>query len=483
LTEARFDLLVRGGTLVDGTGAPRRRADVGVTDGVISFIGDAAQADATKTIDAGGLVVAPEFIDSHAHDDRAVLADPDMRAKLSQGVTTVINGNCGNSIAPYPQGEAPPLPLRPVEAQYRFRSFGEYLDQLDATPAAVNVAALVGHTALRACHVENLERCAAAAEIQAMRTAASDAFRAGALGLSSGTFYPPAAAATAEEIIAVGADLARHGGVYATHMRDEGDRVLEAIDEAASTARAMGVPLVVSHHKVMGTANFGRTVDTLDKLRLLAATQKICLDCYPYTASSSLLRAERLAQSSDIIVTSSRVRADAAGQSISALAHQWGCTREEALARVMPGTGIYFMMDEADVRRVLAYRDTMVGSDGISADSHPHPRLWGTFTRVLGHYGREVGLFSLETAVHKMTGLTARSFGLAGRGEIREGFAADLTIFDAATVRDQATYESPQRPSCGIAQVIVNGQAAWAEGGSTGVRAGKCLRRRKANEG
>ncbi|MBI2772626.1 MAG: D-aminoacylase [Burkholderiales bacterium] len=463
--------------LVDGSGAPARRADVGIAGGVVTFIGDAGAARATRVIEAGGLIVAPGFIDSHAHDDRAVLADPQLPAKLSQGVTTVINGNCGNSMAPYPVGAVPPLPLRPVEPQYQFPVFGAYLDRLAARPAAVNVASLVGHTSLRACHVKNLDLPATEDEVRAMRGAAAAALRAGALGLSSGTFYPPAAAATADEIIAVGADLARHGGVYATHMRDEGDRVLEAIDEAATIARALGVPLVVSHHKVMGAANFGRTVDTLAKLQLLAQAQKICLDCYPYTASSSLLRPERLAQSSDIIVTSSRTLPQAAGKTVSALAAEWGCSREEALARVMPGTGMYFMMDEADVRRVLAYGDTMVGSDGISADSYPHPRLWGAFTRVLGHYSRDQKLFSLETAVHKMSGLTARAFGLHGRGEIREGFAADVTVFDAAAVRDRSTYTAPMLPSGGIEHVIVNGVPAWAAGEPTGARAGQCLRR------
>jgi N-acyl-D-amino-acid deacylase len=213
------------------------------------------------------------------------------------------------------------------------------MDRIEAQPASVNVGSLVGHTSLRVCHIADLERPATAEEVAAMRGAARQALRAGALGLSTGTFYPPAAAATAEEIIAVGADLALFGGVYATHMRDEGDRVLQAIDESAAIARALQVPLVVSHHKVMGAANFGRSVQTLDKLRLLAETQPICVDCYPYTASSSMLRPERLAQCADIIVTSSRTLPQVAGQSISALAQQWDCSRENALARVMPGTG------------------------------------------------------------------------------------------------------------------------------------------------
>jgi len=476
-SRTRADLLLRGGTVIDGTGAPRFAADVGVTAGAISFVGEAGRCEARQVLDVHGLVVAPGFIDSHAHDDRAVLADPGMRAKVSQGVTTVVNGNCGNSLAPFRKGAVPPLPLRDVEPQYQFDTFAAYLEQLQARPASVNVASLVGHTSLRVCHVHDLERPATQDEALAMRQAVQAALEAGALGLSTGTFYPPAAAATHEEIVAVGADLARYAGVYATHMRNEGDGVMEAIDESAAVAAALGVPLVVSHHKVMGAANFGRTVQTLDKLRLLSQTQKICQDCYPYTASSSLLRLERLQQCDDIIITSSRTLPDCAGARLSELVVRWNCSREEALGRVMPGTGMYFMMDEADVRRVLADPATVIGSDGISADSYPHPRLWGTFARVLGHYCRELGLFPLEAAVRKMTGSTALAFGLHDRGEIRVGHAADITVFDAGKVIDRATYLSPTEQALGIEHVLVNGTAVWASGAPTGARPGHCLRR------
>lgn len=477
---ATVDLLLRGGTVIDGSGEPRFEADVGIRQGLIAFVGEAGECRADQVLDVAGLVVAPGFIDSHAHDDWAVLATPEMAPKLSQGVTTVINGNCGNSLAPYPASGVPPLPLRPVDAAYRFASFAGYLDHLSDHPASINVASLIGHSSLRVCHMQDLERAANEGEIEAMRWGVREALRAGALGLSSGTFYPPASAATAEEIIAVGADLAAHNGIYATHMRDEGERVMLAIDESAAIARALDVPLVISHHKVMGAANFGRTVQTLDKLRLLAQAQTVCLDCYPYTASSSMLRPERLAQCSDIVITSSRSQPQLAGRSIAALAAEWACSREEALARVMPGTGMYFMMDEADVRRVLSFPATMVGSDGISIDSYPHPRLWGSFTRVLGHYCRDQQLFSLEAAVRKMSGLTAQAFGLQGRGLIRAGFAADITVFDAASVADRASYAAPTLVSEGITHVLVNGALAWTGGQWTGQRAGQCLRRHAA---
>lgn len=473
-----FDVILRGGEVIDGTGAPRLRADVALQGGAIAFIGDAAGLRAHRDVDVAGLVVAPGFIDSHAHDDRAVLETPGMAPKISQGVTTVVNGNCGISLAPYRQsGGDPPLPLRAIEPRWRFAAFGDYLDALDAAPAAVNVASLVGHTALRAVHQADLDRPATEAEIAAMRAAANAALEQGAIGLSTGTFYPPAAAAPPEEIIGVGRDLARFGGVYATHMRTEGDGVLEAIEESATIARELDVKLVISHHKVIGKPNFGRTRETLARIGSLGQAQKICLDCYPYTASSSLLRKERLAISDEILITFSRSEPKTAGRKLSDLAREWQCSREQALDRVMPGMGMYFFMDEDDVQRVLRYADTMIGSDGIPSDDYPHPRLWGTFTRLLGHYSRDLGLFPLEETVHKMTGMTAHAFGLAGRGEIREGFAGDVTVFDPATVRDIATYLDPQQPSAGIAHVFVNGTAVWEQGRATGAQPGRSLRR------
>jgi N-acyl-D-amino-acid deacylase len=474
-----LDMLIAGAEVIDGTGAPRYKADVGVIGERIAFVGEGKGMRAAQTVDGSGCIVAPGFIDSHAHDDLAVLSWPELTAKTSQGVTTVVNGNCGNSLAPYRRGSMRPLPLRQVDEAFQFESFSDYVQAIESRPAAVNVASFIGHTALRACYVDDLSREAHPREIKAMRAATAAALSEGCLGLSTGTFYPPAAAATPEEIVAIGRDLAEAGGLYATHMRDEGDRIMEALDESAHIARELGVPLIVSHHKVMGKANFGRTAETLRRIGAMSREQPVCLDCYPYTASSSLLRLERLAMCEDIIVTSSRSLPGAAGQKLSVLAAQWECTREDAMRRVMPGTGIYFMMDEADVRRVLAYPASVIGSDGISMDDHPHPRLWGAFARVLGHYSREVQLFPLETAVHKMTGATARIYGLADRGEIKVGKAADLVVFDAARIAERATYAAPAEPAQGISNVFVNGRLVWDGRASTQARPGRFLRRGK----
>ena len=259
-------------------------------------------------------------------------------------------------------------------------------------------------------------------------------------------------------------------------MRDEGDRVLESIDEATRIAAQLRVNLVISHHKVVGARNFGRTADTLQKIDFLRQTQPICMDCYPYTASSSLLRLERLELCKDVIITSSRTLPATAGRSLDSLAAEWGCTREEALRRVMPGTGMYFLMHEDDVARVLSHPATMIGSDGISSDAYPHPRLWGAFTRVLGPYCRDQKLFPLETAVQKMTGMTAQAFGLTGRGKVETGYMADLVVFDPCSVADLASYDKPEQPSRGISMVFVNGQCVWRHGEHTGARPGRVLR-------
>jgi N-acyl-D-amino-acid deacylase len=474
------DLILGGGTVVDGTGGPRFGADVGVLNGRIAFVGDSGPWRAPSRIDVTGLAVAPGFIDTHAHDDWAVLATPRMEPKVSQGVTTVVNGNCGNSLAPYPPGMERPLPLREVAPEYQFASFAQYMDALERCPAAVNVASLIGHTTLRAVHVPDLEREARPAEIEAMRSDVEAALASGALGMSSGTFYPPAAAATPNEIARVGVDLKRYGGVYATHMRDESDAVLEAIEESASIATRLDVPLIVSHHKVVGVRNFGRTAQTLDRLSLMAQRQPLCLDCYPYTASSSMLRIERLEMSEDVIVTSSRSEPAAAGRSIAGLAQKWNCTPRQAMQRVMPGTGIYFVMHEEDVARVVAHPLSIIGSDGISSDAFPHPRLWGTFPRVIGRYSRELGRLSLEAAIHKMTGKSAAALGLADRGRLAPDCCADIVVFDAERIADAATYADPQRPAQGISHVFVNGTCVWRNGQHTGARPGMPIRRRTA---
>ncbi len=476
----RYSLLIRGGTVVDGTRAPRAAADVAIADGRIAAIGELKNARAEAEIDARGRIVAPGFIDAHTHDDRLLLSSPDMAPKASQGVTTVVAGNCGISLAPAPKGMKPVPPLDLLDAEggwYRFRSFSDYVKELGAHPAATNAALLVGHSTLRVQTMDTLERPANAKEIARMRELADAALAAGAIGVSTGLWYEPASAATTEEVIEVCRPLAPRNGLYCTHMRDEGDRVMDSLEETFRIGRELGVPVVVSHHKVMGKKNHGRSAETLPLIEARMREQAIGLDCYPYCASSTILTASRVGAATRVLVTWSTPHPEFAGMELTEIEKRMGLGTEETVARLRPAGAIYFAMDEKDVQRILAFDNTMVGSDGLPHDAAPHPRLWGTFPRVLGHYARGLNLFPLETAVYKMTGLTAQTFGLKDRGVLKEGYAADVTIFDAGTVDEAATFARPIQPAKGIDAVIVNGEVVWREGRSTGARPGRVLAR------
>jgi N-acyl-D-amino-acid deacylase len=358
---------------------------------------------------------------------------------------------------------------------YRYGSFAAYRQAVEANPAAVNVAAMVGHSTLRVLRMPDVTRPATAAEIGAMRDDVEQALREGALGVSTGTFYPPAAAATEEEIVAVCEPMTRLGGIYATHMRDEGDRVMEAIDESLRIGAALNVPIVISHHKVVGKQNHGRSAQTLERVREAARGQAVCLDCYPYDASSTILRPERVEICDRIMITWSEPHPKAAGRYLEDLAAEWNCSRLEAVEKLLPAGAVYFIMDDNDVRRILRYPDTMIGSDGLTGEGRPHPRLWGTFPRVLGRYARELGLFPLEQAVFRMTGLTAMRMGLRDRGRIAPGCHADLTVFDPDTIIDNATFDTPTEACTGMRHVFVAGVATLMDGVATGARPGSFI--------
>jgi len=289
---SRLDLIIRGGTVIDGTGAPRFRADVAVSAGKISEIGK-LKGKAKLEIDAGGRIVAPGFIDAHTHDDRLMLSDPCMEPKVSQGVTTVIAGNCGISLAPTPRGMkkpvTPPIDLMDDEGKwFRFSTFHAYVHTLAAQPPATNCALLVGHTMLRVQTMDELDRPATEDETALMRAMADEALAAGAIGISTGLYYEPARAAPTEEVIAVCRPLRKRKGLYVTHMRDEADRVIDSLEETFRIGREVGVPVVVSHHKVVGKPNHGRSPETLAYIQKAMKSQKIGLDCYPYCASSTI---------------------------------------------------------------------------------------------------------------------------------------------------------------------------------------------------
>jgi N-acyl-D-amino-acid deacylase len=470
--------LLHGGTVIDGTGGPCYRADVRVEDGHIAELGpDLATRDAQR-IDVAKRVVAPGFIDTHTHDDQYVLSSPQALPKISQGVTTVIVGNCGISLAPLVHPNVPPpLNLLGGPGKHVFPTMRAYVEAVEAARPAVNVAALVGHSTLRVATMKDPYGHATSSEQATMVELAREAMDAGAIGLSTGLFYPTNAGADVAEVTMLARVAAEAGGVYATHIRDEGKNVIDSLDEAFAAARNAGLPVVISHHKCAGPENWGRSAETLAHIDAARRDQPIGLDAYPYAAASTILRRDMADGTIDIMVTWSTPRPEMSGRSLADIAAQWGCTQQEACARLEPGGAIYFSMREDDVRRVLKYPATMIGSDGLPHDQHPHPRLWGTFPRVLGHYAREVGLFSLEEAVHRMTCLPSRRFNLHERGEIAIGKVADLVVFDPETVIDRATFAEPTRAAEGIDCVMVAGVLAYSAGSATGSRAGRFLRR------
>ncbi len=472
------DLIIRNARVVDGSGAASFSGDVAVKGERIAGLGDLSGSTAGLEIDAAGRALAPGFIDVHTHDDRAVLSDPEMACKVSQGVTTVVTGNCGISLAPLKLAGAPPPPLDLLSktAEAYFADFGDYLQALDDEPAALNVVAQVGHSTLRAGVMDRFDRAANKDEIRLMRNSLEAALAVGAAGLSTGLFYQPAIDAPTEEIIELAKCLKAYGAIHTTHMRDETDHIDRSIAETLRIGREADVAVVISHHKCAGAANHGRSVETLAMIDAAMSQQALGLDAYPYVAGSTVLDAERMMGASRTIVTWSEPHPEYSGRDLSDVAAEMGCDMRQAAERLRPAGAIYFMMDEADVRRILAYRHTMIGSDGLPHDVHPHPRLWGTFPRVLGHYARDIGLFSLEEAVRKMTSLSAARFGLTDRGVLRQGAFADLVLFDPDKVIDTATFDQPVQAAAGIDMVMVNGRMVWCDGSHTGARPGRALR-------
>ena len=310
-----------------------------------------------------------------------------------------------------------------------------------------------------------------------MRELVEEALAAGAIGGSTGLYYEPAVAAPTEEVIEVFRPLAKRNGLYCTHMRDEGDKVVDSLEETFRIGRELGVAVVISHHKVAGKPNHGRSAETLPLIERTMKRQRIGLDCYPYCASSTILSYSRTLPASKTLVTWSVPHPEASGMDLQEIAKQMNLSVEKTVEKLLPAGAIYFAMDEGDVQRILAFEHTMIGSDGLPHDAAPHPRLWGTFPRVLGHYSRTVGLFPLETAVHKMTGLTARTFGLTDRGVLAKGYAADIVIFSAEEVDEAASFSKPIQAAKGIDTVLVNGETVWRDGRPSGARPGRVLSR------
>jgi N-acyl-D-amino-acid deacylase len=530
------DLLIHGATVVDGTGAPGVRASVTVEGGrIAAILPDGATPDASSVLDAGGLVLAPGFIDMHSHADFTLPSYPAAINSLAQGVTTEVIGNCGYSPAPLASDPALAEEQRAAchglgpDLDWGWRTFGEYLTRVDDAQPAVNVIPLVGHGMLRLAVVGPGERAASPAELAGMHDAAAAALAEGAWGLSTGLVYPPGAYADTDEIVAVGRALTPLDGLYASHIRNENDDLAEALEEAIEIGRRLGVGVEVSHLKAAGRANHGRAGEALAILdRGRADGVRVHRDAYPYTAGSTLLTqllppwvhdggteaiVERL-RSSEV---RARIAADVAtglpgwpiyivatggwdGIMIAAVVDPGLRSLEgRTVADAAAATGtdpltlaldtmvadrggtmmIVSLMGEADVDAIMADPSTAIGSDQLGVtgrDARVHPRAYGTFVRVLGHYVRDRATLDLPTAVHRMTGLPAASLGLTDRGRIVPGAVADLVLFDPATVADASTYAEPTRAAVGVEAVFVGGVAAVERGQPVRPSLGRVLR-------
>jgi N-acyl-D-aspartate/D-glutamate deacylase len=444
-----------------------------------------------------GLAVAPGFIDVHTHDDFAVVIHPEMGFKVQGGVTSVVVGNCGMGAAPGPQARGFAAAFHPGHVLPEWDGYDGYLRVLERAPASCNVAALIRHGAARAAVMGGEARAPRDAELAQMLEIVREGVAAGCVGLSTGLIYDPGKHAQIEEIAALAAECRANGGLYATHMRDEGAGLLDSIRESIEIGARAGVPVQISHHKAAGRENWGLVRESLALLDAARARgTDVMADQYPYTAASTVLAAvvsyfadtgERgvgRGDADDVVLSAAPGHPEWEGRSIGALAAEWGVAPLAAARRVLDAEGIQASvvihnMDEDDVRTVMRHPTTMIGSDGLPMlHGKPHPRLYGTFARVLGTYVREQGVLPLETAVHRMTGMSAQRFGLADRGVLRAGAWADVVVFDPARIADVATYEEPHRHPIGIAHVFVNGEAVVRDGAHTGARSGRVVRKR-----
>ena len=516
-----FDLIIENGSVVDGTGAPGRRADVGIAGRAITAIGDLGAASAARRLDARGCVVSPGFVDIHNHSDLVLLADGRAESMIRQGVTTQVTGNCGLTPAPVHdrvRTDIQKTMIGPSYGSWKWNTFGEFLGELRGASKATHVAALVGHGAIRAAAMGFENRRPTAGELDDMRRLTDEAMEAGAVGMSTGLVYPPGLYSETEELIELSRVVARHGGYYASHMRGEAGPVVESVQEVLRIAREAEISVQISHHKAAGRANWGKVRTTYALISDAARTRDVSFDIYPYTAGSANLSqllppwahvggpdamlarlrdpALRPRIARDVVegtpdwnnffrfewqdIRLAYVHAQRSrwmqGLSVHDAAVRAGRDPVECLLDLIleddnRTTMVNFVMADEDVDFLLPKPESMIGSDGRAftpggptGEGHPHPRSYGAFARVFARYVREKGLLTLEAAVHKMTGKPARKLRLGRRGELREGWAADVTVFDPSTIRDRATFEEPHQFADGVHWVIVDGHLTLDRG-------------------
>ena len=474
------DTVIRNATIIDGTGAQRFTGDVTIEDGHISEVGSSSSAAAVE-IDATGLVLAPGFVDVHTHD---------MAFKISQGCTSVVVGNCGFSAIPAVPGDST-LDLSGVQANWS--DLDGYRQNVENSGPALNAMMLVGHNTIRSLEMGNERRAPNDQELERMQQHVELAMEQGACGFSTGLVYRPGRWSDTDEILELAKIVAPFDGIYATHMRNENDHLLEAVDEALEIGTKAGVAVQISHHKAAGKRNWGKVEESLAKVdAAVAEGAEVTLDVYPYTAGSGPMVQyfdidnPNLELAQAIQLASCPAFRHYEGRMLVDIAAELGITAPEAVRHVLTAPDgkkticIQHVMDEGDVVSNLRHDRVMIGSDGLpDLTGRPHPRLFGTFPRVLGRYVREQGVVDLENAVRRMTSLSCDVHGLSGRGRITEGNWADLVLFDPDVVIDVASYEDPKRESVGIRNVWVNGHMAFDNGVHTRVGSGNVLRYRQ----
>ena len=475
----RSKYLIKNISIVDGTGNSRYISDIALTEDRITNIGVDIALDGAEVVDGTGLTLAPGFIDVHTHDDTNVIRYPECIPKISQGVTTVIVGNCGISASPATLSDLPPDPMNLLgkKEDFKYSRFEDYITAVNEAQPAINVAALVGHTTLRNNVMDNLYRAATDNEVAEMKKALRDSLESGALGLSSGLAYASAFESSTEEVAELASELTQKNGIYTTHMRSEFEPILEAMKEAFHVGNSNDIPVVISHLKCAGAGNWGRTEETLALMDATKKYQDVSCDCYPYSASSSTLDLKQVTEDFEIFITWSEPHPEYAQKTLKNIAEQLNLSLENAARYLQPAGAVYHNMHPEDVERVICSEHSMIGSDGLPNDPHPHPRLWGTFPRMIGHYSREKQLLSLEQAIHKMTGKSALRFKLKDRGVIKKGAFADLVIFDAEKIEDAATFTHPEQKAKGIHSVFVNGQLTYRDKNVEQKRYGRFIRR------
>ncbi|HEX7165732.1 MAG TPA: D-aminoacylase [Acidimicrobiales bacterium] len=485
------DLVFRDVRILDGSGAPAFAGDVAVEDGHIVSAGDerVTAGAATTEVDGKGMVLAPGFVDTHTHDDGALLAHPGLEFKVAQGCTSLVIGNCGFSAVPtggpglWAAGEA------------EWDDLDGYREAISRNGGiAANAVALIGHNTMRAVAMrEDAKREPTAGEMTTMQQWVAGAMEQGACGFSTGLIYRPGRWAKTDEVIELTRPAAERGGIYATHMRNEADRLLPAVEEAIRVGHDAGCPVHISHHKAAGRLNWGRVADSLALVdEANGRGDDVTLDVYPYTAGSGRM-IEYFDVSNPDATLAEVIRLancpafpEYEGRMLVDIATEEGIALPALVTKILTAPKgdrticIHFIIDEADIETNLRHPLMMVGSDGIpDLRGRPHPRLFGTMPRVLGEYVRTRGVLSLEEAVRRMTSLSCERFGLAGRGRIAAGWWADLVLFDPERIVDTATYDDPKQEPVGVECVVVNGTVVYDRGRHTGDRPGRLVRYRE----